>query len=95
MTDIPLENALLLWDSDFKGGGRFAVRPLGHGDYWRFDCQGGACWTAWREADPATRLTLLAEKLLDIVANYHLPWSMIDDVMRVVPEYRAYMERFQ
>jgi len=92
MIDIALSEAILLWNSGIDGDAAFAVRPLGHEDYWHYTYQSGACWYGWRSASEAKRLDFLKAELLKIVARYDVPWSMIDEGMSVVPEYRAFLE---
>lgn len=92
MTDIPLSNALLLWNSGLNGGTpAFAVRPLGHPDYDRYSCQNGACMAKWRRFAEKPEPALLALAMVELwhVATFYLvPVEMIHKAMLVVPEYR-------
>lgn len=91
--DIPLGQALLLWNSNFNGDTpAFAVRPLGHPDYDRYRFKVGACFRDWQDmavSDPiGLRLKAMVE-LWHITAFYGVPVEMISEAMLAVPEYRA------
>jgi hypothetical protein len=92
MSDIPLAKALLLWNSALNGGTpAFAVRPLGHPDYDRYQFSNGACFTAWRETAAKPEPALLARALVElwhVAAFYGVPVEMIHKEMLAVPEYR-------
>lgn len=92
MEDVPLANALLLWNSGWDGETpAFVVRPLGHDDYYRYQSQVGACFTAWREMAEQPHPVLLAKAMVElwhIAAFYKVPIEMIHEAMLVVPEYR-------
>lgn len=92
MADIPLAQALLLWNSGFSGAKpAFAVRPLGHDDYWVYDGQNGACEARWQKfasESPEKLLLLAMVELWHIAAFYKVPVEMIHKEMLVVPEYR-------
>ena len=52
MTNVPLDKAMLLWNSGLNGGTpACVVRPLGHDDYYRYGSQVGACFTDFRKLD--------------------------------------------
>lgn len=90
--DIPLAQALLLWNSNFNGDApAFAVRSLGHPDYDRYRFKVGACFRDWQEMaekDPTgLRLKAMVE-LWHIAAFYGVPVESIHEEMLVVPEYR-------
>jgi len=90
--DIPLANAILLWDGSATGAPRFAVRPLGHRDYDKFSMSGGACFASWKalaKSDPSKLLTQAMIELWHIAAFYGVPIAMIHEAMLVVPEYRG------
>lgn len=94
MADIPLANALLLWNSPIAGdkSPAFAVRPHGHDDYYVYDYQNGACFARWQELAQQDHPALLAKALVElwhIAAFYKVPIEMINEAMLVVPEYRA------
>lgn len=90
--DIPLANALLLWNAGWKGETpAFAVRPLGHRDYDRFDFQNGACFATWQdmaERDPkGLRLKAMVE-IWHVTAFYDVPAKMVHEALLCIPEYR-------
>jgi hypothetical protein len=93
MQDIPLSEALLLWNSGLNGGEpAFAVRPLGHDDYYRYQSQVGACFASWRDKADQPGPALLAQAMVElwhIAAFYAVPIELIHQGMLVVPEYRA------
>lgn len=90
--DIPLANALLLWNAGWKGEQpAFAVRPLGHRDYDRYDFQVGACFREWQEKARTDPTGLKLQAMIDIwhiTAFYSVPAKMVHEAMLVVPEYR-------
>jgi hypothetical protein len=90
--DIPLANALLLWNAGWKGKTpAFIVRPLGHQDYDHYDFQVGACFREWQEKAATDPAGLRLQAMIDIwhiAAFYEVPVSMIAEGMLVVPEYR-------
>lgn len=90
MTDIPLASALLLYNSNFGGKDpAFAVRPIGHRDYDRFEFKVGACFTTWRQETDSAKLKL--RLLVDVwhaVAFYGVPVEMAHEALLVIPEYR-------
>jgi hypothetical protein len=89
MSDIPLAEAMLLWNSGFNGATpAFAVRPLGHDDYYRYGSQVGACFTDWRKMDDQRRRLQLMIDAWHIVAFYEVPIELVRDGLMVIPEYR-------
>lgn len=89
MTDVPLIDALLLWDG--KGSQRepgFVVRPLGHDDYWAYSGQSGACFAKWRAMSDNDRRMALLLAAWEIATFYELPSDLINKGMLVIPEYR-------
>jgi hypothetical protein len=87
--DIPIARALLLWNSGLNGGApAFAVRPLGHDDYYRYDGQVGACFPSWRERDTAGQKLQLMIEIWHIVAFYEVPVPMVHEGLLSIPEYR-------
>lgn len=92
MPDIPLKDALLLWDLGWdENGPRFAVRPLGHDDYYHYGSQNGACMADWQRLAEQPAPALLAKTMAElwhIAAFYTVPIAMIHEAMLCVPEYR-------
>ena len=92
MSDIPLSQALLLWNPGFRGETpAFAVRPVGHDDYDRFRMSSGACYRVWHELAKEGPRQLLNKALIElwhIAAFYEVPIKLIHEAMLVVPEYR-------
>lgn len=93
MADIPMKDALLLWNTPLCENHEpaFAVRPLGHPDYNRYDMQNGACFLSWREVAERPKPALLCQMMVElwhIVAFYRVPIEMVHEAMLVVPEYR-------
>lgn len=89
MADIPLKEAVLLWNDGFQGATpAFVVRPLGHDDYYSYGSQVGACFASWRDMDPIGRKLQLMIEAWHIVAFYGVPMEMVRDGLLVIPEYR-------
>lgn len=90
--DIPLANALLLWNAGWKDKEpAFIVRPLGHRDYDRYQFQVGACFRKWQETAETNPEGLRLQAMIDIwhiTAFYDVPVKMVHEGMLVVPEYR-------
>lgn len=89
MQDIPISQAMLLWNAGFNGGEpAFAVRPLGHDDYDRFDYQVGACFAKWQKSDDSGRKFQLMIDIWHIAAFYWVPIHLMRDQLLRIPEYR-------
>lgn len=89
MTDVPLADAMLLWNSGINGGTpAFAVRPLGHDDYYQYDSQVGACFTHVRAMDDRNKRLQLMIDAWHIVAFYDVPVNIVREGLLVIPEYR-------
>lgn len=92
MTDIPLANAMLLYDSPVRNREpAFVVRPLGHDDYRHYHFKIGACFSDWKEIAAEDSNKLLAEAMIElwhISTFFGVPNQMIHEAMLVVPEYR-------
>lgn len=92
MQDIQLCDALLLWNLDPQVGlPAFAVRPLGHPDYERYQYQNGACMREWQEFAALPEPALLAKAMVElwhIVAFSKVPVDLVHAEMLKVPEYR-------
>ena len=89
--DIPLAQALLLWDDASVGCPRFMVRPLGHTDYYAYEFQAGACMRTWQELAERDLDKLKLKAMIDIwhvVAFYGVPAQMVHEAMLCIPEYR-------
>lgn len=90
MQDIPLKDALLLWNSGLNGGRpAFVVRPLGHDDYYDYDYQAGACMRSWHASDPEGRKLKFLVQIWHITAFYAVPADIMKEEMLRIPEYRA------
>lgn len=90
MNDVPLARALLLWDSPTMGDEpRFAVRPLGHRDYDKYQFKVGACFTDWQNETHPNKLQLrLMIEVWHIAAFYQVPTGLMVDELLRIPEYR-------
>lgn len=89
MTDIPLAEAVLLWNSGFnRATPAFVVRPLGHDDYYKYGSQVGACFADTRKLDARGQKLQLMVDAWHIVAFYEVPIEMVRDGLLVIPEYR-------
>jgi hypothetical protein len=87
--DIPIAEALVLWNSALNGGvPAFAVRPLGHDDYYEFDFQVGACFAAWREMDTHGQKFKLLIDVWHVVGFYCVPIVLVLPELLRIPEYR-------
>ena len=94
MTDIPIAEAILLWNSGLSGGTpAFAVRPLGHEDYYKYDSQVGACFTSWRAKDVNGQKLQLMIDAWHIVAFDEVPVQMVRGGLLAIPEYRDMLAR--
>ncbi|MGI4947397.1 MAG: hypothetical protein ACRYHC_01700 [Janthinobacterium lividum] len=89
MNDVPISGALLLWNSGLNGGvPAFAVRPLGHPDYDRYQFKVGACFRKWRESDNKSQRLQLLVDAWHIVAFYDVPVALVREGLLVIPDYR-------
>lgn len=90
MTDVPIGKALLLWDSPSMGDEpRFAIRPLGHPDYDRYQFKVGACFSEWQRETNADKLKLrLMVEVWHIAAFYGVPVELMVEELLRIPEYR-------
>lgn len=87
--DVPLSNALLLWNSGINGGTpAFVVRPLGHDDYYEYDYSGGACHASWRKSTPTAMAARLMIDVWHITAFYGVPAELMKAELLRIPEYR-------
>ena len=93
MTDVPLSKALLLYNSNFdRQKPAFAVRPLGHPDYYRYQFQVGACFADWPKDNPLGLKLRLLTDVWNAVAFYGVPVAMAHEALLVIPEYRKMLE---
>ena len=90
MSDVKIQNAVLLWDSGFGDETpRFAVRPLGHRDYDRFQHSVGACFADWQRTENVERLKLqLMVEVWHAIAFYGVPVDLVKPELLRIPEYR-------
>lgn len=90
MEDVSIREAMLLWDGALnREPPRFAVRPLGHDDYYRYGFQVGACFAGWQREESVETLKLqLMVEAWHVAAFHGVPISMIHDELLCIPEYR-------
>ena len=90
MGDAKITEAMLLWDSGLRGETpRFAVRPLGHRDYDRFQHSVGACFADWQSIENVERLKLqLMIEVWHAIAFYGVPVDLVKPALLRIPEYR-------
>ncbi|MFE8106928.1 hypothetical protein [Sphingomonas melonis] len=89
MIDVPIESAVLLFDSGLNGETpRAAVRPLGHDDYYRYSHQVGACFTDFRKLDTRGQKLQLLVEAWHAAAFYGVPVALLNEALMAVPEYR-------
>lgn len=88
--DVPLDKAMLLWNSGLNGGTpACVVRPLGHDDYYRYGSQAGACFSDFRKLDARGQKLQLMIDAWHIAAFYDVPIAMVQEALLVIPEYRS------
>jgi len=90
MDDIPISQALLLWNSGLGGDTpAFVVRPLGHDDYHEYGYQAGACMRSWQNASADLQREMLLVQIWHIAAFYAVPPTMMAQELLRIPEYRG------
>lgn len=93
MRDIPIGQALLLWNSPACGKPpAFVVRPLGHPDYDVYDCQSGACFESWQRSDADAQFRYLMVVVWRCCLTYKVPIELMHPELLAIPEYREYFE---
>lgn len=89
-SDIPINIAVILWDSGLHGGEpAFAVRALGHRDYDEFSGSVGACFTEWRSWGTQRQQLQLLIEIWQIASHYLVPPAIMEPELLRIPEYRA------
>lgn len=89
MNDIPIDDAVLLWNSGLNGGTpACVVRPLGHDDYDEYEYKVGACFTRWRALDQREQQLQLMIDAWHVVAFYAVPVETVREALLAIPEYR-------
>jgi len=86
ITDIPLKNAMLLWNPGSSGEIK-VVRHLVEDDS-DFRCSTGACWAAWQDGDDDYRRHKLLIEVWHIVVRDGLKPISVHAALQVIPEYR-------
>ncbi len=90
--DIPLEHAMILWNSvPPKGDGRIKIVWHMKEDDNDFSKSSGACFASWMEGTRNDREHFLLHTLWDIAVNHGIPVSDIHEAAMVIPEYRETM----
>lgn len=90
MQDVPLANAMLLWNSGLNGGTpACVVRPLGHDDYYKYGSSVGACFTDFRKLDARGQKLQIMIDAWHVAAFYAVPVEVVHQAMLVIPEYRS------
>lgn len=84
--DIPLSEALFLWDMD----GRFCITRQGHDDG-TYPMSHGVCWVGWNDGTLDNRIAKMFAVLQSISRGCGVDRHLIDEKMQRVPEYRAAM----
>lgn len=91
MKDVPLENAMLCWNSGFRGatpGFKVVEHPDERGASDPYQSSVGACFAGWREkGEQGQKLQLLIDAW-HIVAFYEVPVEIVREGLLVIPEYR-------
>jgi len=93
MNDISIKHALLLWNRPMPGkASEFAVRPIGHDDYDRFDFKVGACFREWKELAKADDIIGLKLQLMievwHAVTFHGVAVGNVHKALLCIPEYR-------
>lgn len=89
MNDVPIAEAMLLWNSGLNGGTPAAVvRPLGHDDYDVFTYSSGACWMRWRTSSVKEQKLQLMVDAWHVAVFYAVPIEAVHEALLVIPEYR-------
>jgi hypothetical protein len=91
MTDIPLNDAMLCYDSALNGGSPRAMivlHPDERGLSDRFTYSVGACFTNWRDKPPMGQKLQLLIDAWHACAFYGVPAEELHKAMLAIPEYR-------
>lgn len=90
MFDIPIREAVLLFDSGLNGSApEFAVRRLGHPDYNVYGSKVGACFSDWQSEESVDMLKLrLMIEVWHIAAFYNVPIALMTPELLKIREYR-------
>lgn len=91
MSDIPLNDAMLCWNSGINGGSpafKVIQHPDRTGQSDAYESSVGACFTNWRELGRTEQKLKLLVEAWHIVAFYGVPMTMVQEGLLVIPEYR-------
>lgn len=93
---VRLSEAIILWNS-MESGPAFAIRPLGHDDYYEYDYQAGACFANWRKQAEDGELGWLLNQVLALmwqaVIEYGCDPNLVHEEMMRIPEYGLMFSR--
>jgi DNA-binding XRE family transcriptional regulator len=86
--DVPLSDAMILWDEEPQGGRRIVVVVRGDDDDPAFSSSYGACNDEWTAADGVGRLLRLLAKFVELTVQEGLKPKEVHQAFSVIPEYR-------
>ena len=86
--DVPLSNAMILWDEEPQDGRRIVVVARGEDDDPAFSSSYGACNEEWTAADDVGRLLRLLAKFAELTVQEGLSPREVHQAFSVIPEYR-------
>lgn len=91
MSDIPLAEAQVIWDSARPPTLQPAVKVirLGEQDDREYFASWGACNLEFREADDRQRLEMLFKKFHELTVGYRLDPQEVHSAFLDIPEYRS------
>lgn len=86
---IPIEKAMILWNSKSEGGGiKVVEHPETNREFRHLHKSGGACYSYWRKMTTEQLKNRLMVEAWDIAVRDGLDPREIHDALMVVPEYR-------
>ncbi len=85
--DVPLSDAMILWDEEPQNGRRIVVVGRGKDDQ-AFSSSYGACNEEWTAADDVGRLLRLLAKFAELTTQEGLSPREVHQAFSVIPEYR-------
>lgn len=86
--DIPIAEAMIIWDGDGLLDPPVRVVQSGGEDDQRYPALWGACNMDFRDADPATKILMLLQQFHWMVLGYGLAPTVVHEALLVIPEYR-------
>ena len=89
--EIPIEKAMILWNTKSEGGQIKVVDHPGRGRDRQLLSSGGACYAYWREMTTEQRKAQLMVEAWHIVVRDGLDPMDVHRALMVVPEYRDMM----